>query len=213
MLNFKRYVVYSILFSLVTIAYAFAVSLSHWLTYSINVYLLNDYTYSFLFSLLLFLLLEDDMDYFLLLGKLSSYRRFRRYLIKKKIIKVGICILVYWVILTSYFMATDSYFNLVTFTYRCVVIYICLLFVYVILFTVRLKKRRLFLWLSFSVWIVLLFVVILMPNSIFASLSVFSLLYRIDLSNSIKFIPIGVLIIVISNSYITSERFKKICLE
>lgn len=209
MLRYKKVAISALLFSLFSIILAFIISTGEVLDYSLYVRLLKDYTYCFLFSCFLLLGLRQEIDESLIILSFDTFKNYRSYKVKTKLVEYAITLLIIAIVQTPFFLILDPHFSFFTFLYRNLIFYCLINYVNYIVTMVSLKARNKWTLIIAIIWIVLIFMINAFSDVVLIKqINPFLLLIRFDLSLIMQhLIMAGVIVVTIEYSTINKKRF------
>lgn len=172
---------------------------------SIYVVMLNDYTYVFAFTAVLFLKLYNAMDYTLFLSKLPTIDTFIKWEFLSKLKSYSLIFCTFTTQQSIVFLILDPEFNFITFLYRNVVFFVLINFINYLLIFSKTKHHTRNIVIMYLLWIVFYFISIIFPESIVNIVNVFVLLRSVKIEEILRFI-VFLLIPVVYLSYRISNR-------
>ncbi|MEG0176593.1 hypothetical protein [Anaerorhabdus sp.] len=207
MQKYKKTIVIAIIFSAFLIVYSCIFLINGNLQYSLYARILKDYTYCFCFSILLFMMLKNDIDEYLLIGKFKSFNEYTWYQIKEKFITYAIFFAIVTSIQTIFYMLIDPYFNFVTLIYRNIIFYFLINFVNYLIVLCRVKSKSKCTISLCLLWLFLIFAAnIFPPTSMIRRIDIFVLIEKIDVFLIIRYSVIVLIIIVIKQFKVLNRK-------
>lgn len=190
----------------ITILYCLFLKLQKIDYISMYVYLLNDYTYMFFYSMILFINMIDLMDYHL---EMHRFKYSSKYLLFKWIRKVkeyAIIFIVTSIVEIIFFVILDTQFNVITFVYRNIIFFELIIFVYYLICLSDFNWNRKLVILYYLLWNVFYFIFILFNESSFTSFNVFILIQKIDITKVLIFHFIFILIALVKYLFVSRRK-------
>ncbi|WP_285947382.1 hypothetical protein, partial [Thomasclavelia cocleata] len=139
MWKFKKEIILALFLSIIILVYTIFIKNSHYTNIQANVYILNNYTFMFVFSTIIFYLFFDTYNFELTMCRLKKIEEYIFFEIKNMIISLGIFFLILTINQIIIFTIFDPLFKISTLIYQNI-IFLWLFFIfYLVIF---LSKRK-----------------------------------------------------------------------
>lgn len=173
MWKFKKEITLTLFLSIIILLYTIFINNSGYDKMKVSEYILNDYTFMFIFSTIVFNLFFDTYNFELTVWRFKKIEDYVFFEIKNKIISLGSFFLVLTINQIIIFTIFDPLFKISTLIYQNI-IFLWLFFIfYLVAFLSKRKNWRNILIIMFIIWNLLYIVYILSPENIINQITLF----------------------------------------
>ena len=173
MWKFKKEIILALLLSIIILVYTIFIKNSHYTNIQANDYILNNYTFMFVFSTIIFYLFFDTYNFELTMCRLKKIEEYIFFEIKNMIISLGIFFLILTINQIIIFTIFDPLFKISTLIYQNI-IFLWLFFIfYLVIFLSKRKNWKKVLIVMFIIWNLLYIVYILFPENVINQITIF----------------------------------------
>lgn len=173
MWKFKKEIILALFLSIIILVYTIFIKNSHYTNIQANVYILNNYTFMFVFSTIIFYLFFDTYNFELTMCRLKKIEEYIFFEIKNMIISLGIFFLILTINQIIIFTIFDPLFKISTLIYQNI-IFLWLFFIfYLVIFLSKRKNWKKILIVMFIIWNLLYIVYILFPENVINQITIF----------------------------------------
>ncbi len=173
MWKFKKEIILALFLSIIILVYTIFIKNSHYTNIQANVYILNNYTFMFVFSTIIFYLFFDTYNFELTMCRLKKIEEYIFFEIKNMIISLGIFFLILTINQIIIFTIFDPLFKISTLIYQNI-IFLWLFFIfYLVIFLSKRKNWKKVLIVMFIIWNLLYIVYILFPENVINQITIF----------------------------------------
>ncbi len=173
MWKFKKEIILALFLSIIILVYTIFIKNSHYTNIQANVYILNNYTFMFVFSTIIFYLFFDTYNFELTMCRLKKIEEYIFFEIKNMIISLGVFFLILTINQIIIFTIFDPLFKISTLIYQNI-IFLWLFFIfYLVIFLSKRKNWKKVLIVMFIIWNLLYIVYILFPENVINQITIF----------------------------------------
>lgn len=173
MWKFKKEITLTLFLSIIILLYTIFINNSGYDKMKVSEYILNDYTFMFIFSTIVFNLFFDTYNFELTVWRFKKIEDYVFFEIKNTIISLGSFFLVLTINQIIIFTIFDPLFKISTLIYQNI-IFLWLFFIfYLVAFLSKRKNWRNILIIMFIIWNLLYIVYILSPENIINQITLF----------------------------------------
>ncbi len=129
MWKFKKEIILALFLSIIILVYTIFIKNSHYTNIQANVYILNNYTFMFVFSTIIFYLFFDTYNFELTMCRLKKIEEYIFFEIKNMIISLGVFFLILTINQIIIFTIFDPLFKISTLIYQNI-IFLWLFFIF-----------------------------------------------------------------------------------